>query len=44
MPLVSMMFVAFKQIDPSADLGFDLSREYEAAQQLFPGSREESKT
>lgn len=35
--LVSMMFVGFKQIEPSADLGFDLSREYEAAQQLVPG-------
>ncbi len=43
--LVSMMFVGFKQIDPSADLGFDLSREYEAAQQLAPGkTRVESKT
>jgi tetratricopeptide (TPR) repeat protein len=29
--LVSMMYVGFKGIDPSADVGFDLSTEYEQA-------------
>jgi hypothetical protein len=29
------MYVGFKQIEPSMDVGFDLSKEYEAAQQLF---------
>jgi len=29
--LVSMMYVGFKRIDPSADVGFDLSKEYEQA-------------
>jgi hypothetical protein len=32
--LVSMMYVGFKQIDPSMDVGFDLSKEYETAKQL----------
>jgi tetratricopeptide (TPR) repeat protein len=38
--LVSMMYVGFKQIDPSMDVGFDLSNEYSAAQQLFSGKAE----
>ena len=29
--LVAMMYVGFKGIDPSADVGFDLSKEYEQA-------------
>lgn len=29
--LVSMMYVGFKRIDPSTDVGFDLSKEYEQA-------------
>lgn len=33
--LVSIMYVGFKQIAPELDGGFDLSREYAAAQQLF---------
>lgn len=37
--LVSMMYVGFKQIEPSMDAGFDLSKEYEMAQQLFSGGR-----
>lgn len=42
--LVSMMFVGFKQIEPTLDLGFDLSKEYETAQQLFGSPRAESKS
>lgn len=33
--LVSMMYVGFEQINPGHGVGFDLSREYETAQQLF---------
>jgi Tfp pilus assembly protein PilF len=33
--LVSIMYVGFKQIEPSMDTGFDLAKEYETAQQLF---------
>jgi hypothetical protein len=29
------MYVGFKQIAPEQDIGFDLSKEYEAALQLF---------
>lgn len=29
--LVSMLYVAFKQIDPNVDVGFDLAAEYNAA-------------
>ena len=29
--LMSMLFVGFKRIDPTKDVGFDLSAEYEAA-------------
>lgn len=36
--LVSMMYVGFKQIAPEMDVGFDLSREYDAARQLFVSS------
>lgn len=32
--LVSMMYVGFKQIDPSVNVGFDLSKEYERAHAL----------
>jgi len=39
-----MMFVGFKQIDPALDMGFDLSKEYEAAQELFNTKRAESKS
>jgi hypothetical protein len=37
--LVSMMFVGFKQIEPTLDAGFDLSQEYAAAQQLVLGKK-----
>ncbi len=33
--LVSLMYVGFKQMAPDHDMGFDLSEEYETAQQLF---------
>lgn len=33
--LVSLMYVGFERIAPGRDTGFDLSREYETAQQLF---------
>jgi hypothetical protein len=29
--LVSIMYAAFRQIDPGVDIGLDLRREYEAA-------------
>jgi hypothetical protein len=32
--LMSLMYVAFKQIAPEQDIGFDLSQEYDAALQL----------
>jgi tetratricopeptide (TPR) repeat protein len=32
--LVAIMYCGFKQIDPSADVGFDLSQEYEAAKAM----------
>ncbi len=34
--LLSLMYVGFKQIAPDHDIGFDFSREYAMAQQLFP--------
>ena len=34
MQLVSIMYVAFKRIDPSLDAGIDLAQEYAAAMQL----------
>lgn len=34
MHLVSIMYTAFKQIDPKADSGIDLKREYDAAMAL----------
>jgi tetratricopeptide (TPR) repeat protein len=40
--LLSIMYVGFKQIAPDMDSGFDLSKEYQAAQQLFAGGRKES--
>lgn len=33
--MVSIMYAAFKQIDPSMDVGFDLAREYDAARALL---------
>jgi hypothetical protein len=33
--MVCLMFAGFKIIDPTVDVGFDLSKEYEAAQQMF---------
>jgi tetratricopeptide (TPR) repeat protein len=33
--LMSLMYVAFKQIAPELDIGFDLAQEYAAAQQLL---------
>ena len=33
--LVCIEYVGFKQLDPSLDIGFDLSREYEMATSLF---------
>lgn len=35
--LVSIEYVGFKLVDPSVDLGFDLSQEYHHAQLLFGG-------
>jgi len=35
--LMSLMYVAFKQFAPEQDIGFDLSKEYAAAQQLRRG-------
>ncbi len=37
--LVSLLYVGFEQISPGNDIGFDLSREYETAQQLFVGKK-----
>jgi len=36
--LLSIEYVGFKIVDPSVDLGFDLSQEYRQAQLLFGGS------
>lgn len=33
--MVSIMYAAVKQVDPTADIGFDLAREYEAAQAML---------
>jgi hypothetical protein len=33
--LVCLMYVAFKSIAPDQDIGFDLSKEYAAAQTLY---------
>jgi tetratricopeptide (TPR) repeat protein len=38
--LVCLMYVGFQLIDPSADIGMDLSREYEAARKLFESGRD----
>ena len=35
MQLLCYMYVSWKRIAPDADMGFDLSREYEAALSLF---------
>ncbi len=36
--LVSYMYVAFQQVAPQEDIGFDLSQEYQQALKLFkPG-------
>ena len=37
--LVAMMYVGFKGIDPSADVGFDLSKEYEQAVAMHQARR-----
>jgi len=37
--LVSTMYVGFKRIDPAMDVGFDLSKEYEAALSLHGKGR-----
>ncbi len=34
---LSLMYVGFRFIDPTADMGFDLTKEYEAAKGMFPG-------
>ena len=34
--LLSLMYVGFKHINPGLDIGFDLSKEYAMAKQLFP--------
>lgn len=39
MHLVSIMYTAFKQIDPSVESGVDLSKEYEAALALRPSGK-----
>lgn len=36
--LMCYMFVGFKAIAPDQDIGFDLSREYELATQMFKRS------
>ena len=36
--LMSLMYSAFKAIDPTQDIGFDLSNEYAAAQSLRSGT------
>ncbi|HNX49477.1 MAG TPA: tetratricopeptide repeat protein [Thermoanaerobaculaceae bacterium] len=38
--LVSIEYVGFKLLDPTVDIGFDLSREYRQAQLLFGGESE----
>lgn len=40
--LVCLMYVGFQKIDPSADIGMDLSKEYEAARKLFEVRRDAS--
>ncbi len=37
--LVSLLYVGFERINPGHDMGFDLSREYETARQLFLGKK-----
>ncbi len=37
--LVAMMYVGFKGINPSADVGFDLSKEYEQALALYQAKK-----
>ena len=37
--MVCFLFVAMQRLAPGADIGFDLSDEYRAAQQLFQGTR-----
>jgi len=39
--LVSIEYVGFKLLDPTVDLGFDLSQEYRQAQLLFGGGSEQ---
>lgn len=35
--LMALMYAGFKQVAPELDVGFDLTAEYEAAQQLYAG-------
>ena len=37
--IVCLMYVGFQRIKPGTDVGFDLSQEYAAAQQLFSGPK-----
>ena len=37
--LVAMMYVGFKGIDPSTDVGFDLSKEYEQARAMHQAKK-----
>ena len=37
--LVAMMYVGMKGVDPTADVGFDLSKEYEQAREMFAAKR-----
>ena len=40
--LISLMYVGFKQINPSLDIGFDLSSEYALAQEMFAAQKRPS--
>ena len=37
--IVCFMYIGFQRIKPGTDVGFDLSQEYAAAQQLFAGAK-----
>ncbi len=41
MHLMSLMYVAFQQVAPELDIGFDLAQEYTAARQLFESRTKE---
>lgn len=40
--LVCLLYAGFQQIDPSVDIGFDLSAEYHTARRLFGGEAGEA--